>query len=202
MGPLVIPGIAAGIGGLGSILSMIFGPETDITKQRKMLQQFLQQNYGPGALTQNYNQIFDQMQASPGFQNTLKGINASAAGFGSNAARALGRTGASTSGIGALAGAAAQSAGGFGRAQARGGLSNAALQAAQQNLANQMQTFSFGNQQLNPYYNPWQQMFGGLMGGGAMGLMQPQGGGQPQQQGQEPKGPFSWDQLANIGRYL
>jgi hypothetical protein len=200
----VIPAIAAGIGLGGSLYSMFNGPEIDVQKQRQQLADFIRQQYGPDVLNQNWNLIYGAMEKSPYFQNTLRGINASAAGFGANAARNLGRTGASTSGVGALAGAAAQSAGGFGRAQARGGLSSAALQAAQGNLANQLETFSFGNQRLNPYYNPALQMFGGLLGGGAMGLSMPWGGGGGGGGGggQVPMGGVTYDQVAAMGRLI
>ncbi len=94
---------------------------------------------GPDAISNDTNQLFQLMVGSPMFQNMMRGLVQSGSQMNTGFQSALGRTGLSSSGVGAAASGLAKSATGNAIAGARGDLFAQALQTALQALQSRMQ---------------------------------------------------------------
>lgn len=94
---------------------------------------------GPLAISNDTNQLFSLMSSSPMFQNMLRQIMQQGSQMNTGFQSALGRTGLSSSGVGAAAGNLARSATGNAMIGARGELFSQALQTALQALSQRMQ---------------------------------------------------------------
>jgi len=94
---------------------------------------------GPEAISNDTNRLFELMVGSPMFQNMMRGLVQSGSQMNTGFQSALGRTGLSSSGVGAAASGLAKSATGNAIAGARGDLFAQALQTALQALQSRMQ---------------------------------------------------------------
>lgn len=94
---------------------------------------------GPEAISNDTNALFQLMVGSPMFQNMMRGLVQSGSQMNTGFQSALGRTGLSSSGVGAAASGLAKSATGNAIAGARGDLFAQALQTALQALQSRMQ---------------------------------------------------------------
>lgn len=95
---------------------------------------FANELLGPQAITDTTQQLFQLMQSSPAFAAMLKSIMGQGQQFNTGVQSALGRTGLSGTGVGAVTGALANSATSNALTQARGQLFSDALQTALQSL--------------------------------------------------------------------
>jgi hypothetical protein len=94
---------------------------------------------GPDAISNDTNRLFELMVGSPMFQNMMRGLIQSGSQMNTGFQSALGRTGLSSSGVGAASGALAKSATGNAIQGARGDMFAQALQTALQALQSRMQ---------------------------------------------------------------
>lgn len=94
---------------------------------------------GPLAIANDTNQLFTLMQNSPMFQNMLRSIMQRGSQMNTGFQSALGRTGLSSSGVGAAVSGLANSATSNAVSGARGEMFSQALQTALQALSERMQ---------------------------------------------------------------
>jgi hypothetical protein len=94
---------------------------------------------GPDAISNDTNRLFQLMVGSPMFQNMMRGLIQSGSQMNTGFQSALGRTGLSSSGVGAAASGLAKSATGNAIQGARGDMFAQALQTALQALQSRMQ---------------------------------------------------------------
>lgn len=139
--PLLLAGGGLGLG--------LFGRRDDPMDQYTELARRLRTQFGPKRMAGDVSQLFNLLSASPQFQAQLSQIMGAGARAGTASARALGRTGLSTSGIGALSRGLAESAGSFGAGQARGALFGQSLEAVLRNYGQMLQALSYGGQRIN-----------------------------------------------------
>ena len=94
---------------------------------------------GPLAISNDTNQLFTLLAGSPMFQNMMRSIMQQGSQLNTGMQSSLGRTGLSSSGVGAATGGLARSATGNAISGARGELFGQALQTALQALQARMQ---------------------------------------------------------------
>ena len=97
--------------------------------------------FGPGSLSPEIQQLFQQFMASPAGQQALFGANQLGQQVQSSVATNLGRTGLSQTGVGAVRGGLAAGAGQQAALQARAGFFGQAVGAAGQERAQRLQAF-------------------------------------------------------------
>lgn len=127
-----------GIGAGGSILGAIFGQQKGIDPKE------LEKLFGPGALSGDITKLYQALASSPQFQQQLSQNLINSSQFANNLQANLGARGLNTTGIGAIAGAAGQSAYASGEQALRGGLFGTASDIAQQNLLARLQSYTQG----------------------------------------------------------
>lgn len=157
--------IFGGAGALGSILGAIFGGQGGIDPKD------LAKNFGVGALSGDINQLYKLLAASPQFQQQLSQNLINASQFQNNLQANLGARGLNTTGIGAIAGAAGQSAYASGEQALRGGLFGTASDIAQQNLLARLQSYTTLKQQKLSQPSPIQAIGGALGQAGGLAAL-------------------------------
>lgn len=154
--------IFGAIGALSGALGGLFG------RQKLPSAQDLQRLFGPAALSGDIQKLYDYLSKSQGFQSQLTQNNLNAQNFQNNLAANLGARGLTTTGVGAIANAAGQSAYATGEQALRGGLFNQAGDLAQQNLLARLQAYQSFQQQQATMPTGLQSLFGGIANAGGL----------------------------------
>ncbi len=164
--PIPLAAIPAGISLAGGIASLFSGGNKAPTAQE------LEEMFGTGALSKEFQQLFQLLASNPAFQNQLAQLNLTGQNAGQTINANLASSGLSTSGIGALGTNLGSTISGLGQSQAVSGLSAAALQGAQGNLDARQRSFTQLRGQEVGQPTASQNLFGNLLSSQGPGLAQ------------------------------
>lgn len=146
-------------GGL-SLLGGLFGGN----KQKGLDAETLKRLFGPDAISGETMKLYNMLSQSPQFRQLLLQNSIQGSQFQNQLAGNLAQRGLNTSGIGAIAGAAGESATQTGETALRGGLFGESMQTTLQGLMARLSAYSGGQQQLLGQPTGWQGALGSLSG--------------------------------------